>query len=38
MSVGVEVCWAAIRTWLYLERRSERQGAPVLIRPVHRPT
>lgn len=25
-------------TWLYLARRSERQGAPVLIWPVHRPT
>merc|ERR1719401_584064 len=24
--------------WLYLARRSERQGAPVLIWPVHRPT
>ena len=26
------------RTWLYLARRSERQGAPVLIWPVARPT
>ncbi len=26
------------RTWLYLDRRSERQGAPVLIWPVARPT
>ena len=26
------------RTWLYLARRSERQGAPVLIWPVDRPT
>jgi len=25
-------------SWLYLERRSERQGAPVLICPVQRPT
>jgi len=25
-------------SWLYFERRSERQGAPVLIWPVHRPT
>lgn len=25
-------------TWLYLERRSDLQGAPVLIWPVHRPT
>ena len=26
------------RSWLYLARRSERQGAPVLIWPVDRPT
>lgn len=26
------------RIWLYLAKRSERQGAPVLIWPVHRPT
>ena len=26
------------RSWLYLARRSERQGAPVLIWPVQRPT
>ncbi len=26
------------RSWLYLARRSERQGAPVLICPVARPT
>ena len=25
-------------SWLYLERRSERHGAPVLICPVQRPT
>ena len=25
-------------SWLYLARRSERHGAPVLIWPVHRPT
>lgn len=25
-------------SWLYLQRRSERHGAPVLIWPVRRPT
>jgi hypothetical protein len=29
---------ARMPTWLYLDRRSERQGAPVLIWPVDRPT
>lgn len=24
--------------WLYLAKRSDRQGAPVLICPVHKPT